>query len=306
MTLNSDASYGSETTWSGSGAGSSTVFAKPSWQQGLGDSMRDAVDVSYDADPNTGVLVVQGGREFQVGGTSAGAPQWAAMVDLASEANSKTYGSINANLYKVASYHDVTSGSNGFFTASAGWDYPTGFGTPDANEIVNALSPTILVSLDSTIVFQGSNVTTTGSLGILPTNGTLSGTTMVVARNSTTGAVLFNKTYSIPNMKLQNMTGVLQGTFLLSIGISPYPLSSNIRVQEGAGSALAVITVSRRVDTNGDGMVNIKDLSFVAGVFGSTVNSPGYDGRADLDGNGVVNIVDLVLVASYFGTLSFI
>src|SRR6266568_81429 len=306
LTLNSDASYGSETTWSGSGAGSSTVFAKPSWQQGLGDSMRDAVDVSYDADPNTGVLVVQGGREFQVGGTSAGAPQWAAMVDLASEANSKTYGSINANLYKVASYHDVISGSNGFFTASAGWDYPTGFGTPDANEIVNALSPTILVSLNSTIVFQGSNVTTTGNLGILPTNGTLSGTTMVVARNSTTGAVLFNKTYSIPNMKLQNMTGVLQGTFLLSIGISPYPLSSNIRVQEGAGSALAEIAVSRRVDTNGDGMVNIKDLSFVAGVFGSTVNSPGYDGRADLDGNGAVNIVDLVLVASYFGTLSFI
>ncbi len=69
---------------------------------------------------------------------------------------------------------------------------------------------------------------------------------------------------------------------------------------------MAEIAVSRRVDTNGDGMVNIKDLSFVAGVFGSTVNSPGYDGRADLDGNGAVNIVDLVLVASYFGTLSFI
>ena len=305
LTLNNDASYGSETTWSGSGAGSSTVFSKPSWQQGLGDSMRDAVDVSYDADPNTGVLVVQGGREFQVGGTSAGSPQWAALVDLASQANSKSYGSINANLYKIGSYHDITSGSNGFFTASVGWDYPTGFGTPDANCIASALSPTISVSLNSAIVFQGINVTTTGSLGILPTNGILSGTANVVARNDTTGAILFSKTYTITSFKLQNATGTLQGMFLLSIGTTPYPLSANIRVTENAAIAAASVAVSRRIDVNGDGIVNIQDLVIVALAFGSTINNPGYNPRADIDGNGSVNILDLVAISLFFGAVDF-
>jgi subtilase family serine protease len=305
LTLNNDASYGGETTWSGSGAGSSTVFSKPIWQQGHGDSMRDAVDVSYDADPNTGVLVVQGGREFQVGGTSAGAPQWAALVDLASQANSKSYGSINANLYKIGSYHDITSGSNGFFAASVGWDYPTGFGTPDANGIVSALSPAILVALNSTIVFQGINVTTTGSLGILPTNGTLSGTAMIIARNATSGSVLFNKTYTITSLKLQNATGTLQGMFTLNVGTTPYPLSSNIMIRENAGTAAASVALSRRIDVNGDGIVNVQDLVIVALAFGSTINNPGYNPRADIDGNGSINILDLVAISLFFGAVDF-
>jgi subtilase family serine protease len=267
--------------------------------------MRDAVDVSYDADPNTGVLVVQGGREFQVGGTSAGSPQWAALVGLASEANSKSYGSINVNLYPVSSYHDITSGSNGFFTALVGWDYPTGLGTPDASAVVNALSPTVLVSLNSTIVFQGISVATTGSLGIRPAIGTLSGTAMILAKNATSGLVLFNRTYTINNFKLQNATGALQGTFLLSVGTAPYPLSSNIKVRETGGTGTASIAVSRRVDVNGDGIVNIQDLVVVALAFGSTINSPGYNGRADIDGNGVVNIVDLVPVSIFFGAMDF-
>jgi subtilase family serine protease len=305
LNLNSDASYSSETTWSGSGAGSSTVFSKPTWQQGLGDSMRDGVDVSYDADPNTGVLVVQGGVELQVGGTSAGSPQWAALVDLGSEANSKSYGSINAKLYALASYHDLSSGSNGFFTASAGWDYPTGLGTPDANSIVNALASTVRVSLNSTSVFQGVSVVTTGNLGIVPTNGTLSGNAMVIARNATSGLVLFNRTYTINNFKLQNDTGTFEGIFLLSVGTAPYPLSANIRVRESAGIGGASIAVSRMVDVNGDGTVNVQDLVIVALAFGSTVNNPSYDGRADIDGNGLVNIIDIVGVALFFGAVDF-
>ncbi len=144
LTLNANASYSSETTWSGSGAGASGVFSKPTWQIGLGDTMRDIVDISYDGDPSTGVLVVQGGREFQVGGTSAGSPQWAALTALASQANSQTYGAIASKLYKLSSYHDITTGSDGFFFATIGWDYPTGLGSPDASAIVISLAPTPL------------------------------------------------------------------------------------------------------------------------------------------------------------------
>jgi hypothetical protein len=251
-------------------------------------------------------LVVQGGLEYQVGGTSAGSPQWAALIDLASQANGQTYGSISTKLYKLSSYHDITSGSDNFFTAGTSWDYPTGLGSPDASAIVNALSPAIQLSLDSRIVFEGVNVATTGSLAILATNRTLSGTASVIAIDSKTGTVLFNKTYTIPNIKLSNATDTLQGSFVLSIGISPYPLSSNIIVKETAGNATASIGITRRVDVNGDGKIDILDLAFVANAFGSTLNSSRYDGRADIDGNGTVDITDLATIAFYFNDQDFI
>src|SRR5205823_6642705 len=79
---------GSESAWSGSGGGISSYYSQPSFQTGWQTSTKLGVpDVSYDADPNTGVEVydsVNGGW-FVVGGTSAGAPQWAALVALANE-----------------------------------------------------------------------------------------------------------------------------------------------------------------------------------------------------------------------------
>lgn len=306
LTLNSDASYGIETTWSGSGAGSSTTFSKPTWQQGLGDSMRDIVDVSYNADPNTGVLVVQGGIEYTVGGTSAGSPQWAALVDLANQANGQTYGAIDAKLYKLSSYHDITSGSDTFFAARPGWDYPTGLGTPDANMIVSSLSPALQLSMNSTTIFEGVKVATTGSLGILVANKTVSGTASVIARNDTTGQVLFNKTYAIPTINLMNETGTLQGSFLLSIGISPYPLSSNIRVKETAGAPSVSIGVTRRVDIDGNGLVGIDDLAIVAISYHSSLGAPNYNGNADIDGNGTVEVSDLSIVALYYHSIDII
>ena len=49
-------------------------------------------------------------------------------------------------------------------------------------------------------------------------------------------------------------------------------------------------------DVNGDGVVNIIDLTIVAAAFGQT------DGNAaDVNGDGVVNIIDLTIVAAAFG-----
>ena len=168
------------------------------------------------------------------------------------------------------------------------------------------MANTIPVSVNNVASFLGIIVNTTGHLAVNTVNSTVSGSLNVAAMNSTTGVTIFNKTYTIPSLRLQNMTGVLQSSFLLSIGVSPYPLSSNIHVRESGGIGSVVIGVSRRVDTNGDGIVNIKDLAFVAGVFGSTLSSPGYDGRADIDGSGAINILDLTAVAIYFGTADFI
>ncbi len=305
LTLNSDASYASETTWSGSSAGSSIVFTKPSWQQGHGDSMRDIVDVSYDGDVNTGVLVVQGGSQFQVGGTSAGSPQWAGLLALASQANSLRYGSVTSKLYRATSYHDITSGSNGFFAASTGWDYPTGLGSPDANAIVIALAPSVQVSLNNNAAFQGYNITTTGSLVIDPVSSTFNGTISVTARNIVGGTIAFSKTYVLSSVALIKEPSKLQSRFLLNISLAPYPLSDDLTLTLQGTTAKASSMITRQVDLAGNGYVSVIDFGIVILDFGATLGSQNYNPKADVDADGLISIVDAGVVQLFFGALDF-
>lgn len=133
LKLNTSGTISSETTWSGAGGGVSTVFAKPSYQNALGGSFRQTSDVALDADPNTGYPVLYGGRWTEYGGTSFAAPQWAALFAIAQQARGKI-GAANPAVYGLngLGFHDITSGSNGGYSAGTGWDNPTGWGTPDA------------------------------------------------------------------------------------------------------------------------------------------------------------------------------
>src|SRR5207253_9559935 len=80
----------------------------------------------------------------QIGGTSAGAPQWAALVALADQGRAASGLAAISNaavaVYSVpsADFHDVASGSNGY-RAHAGYDLATGLGSPDASLVVPAL-----------------------------------------------------------------------------------------------------------------------------------------------------------------------
>src|SRR5262249_3722759 len=128
-----------ETAWDGAGSGCSAVYAKPTWQQDTGCSRRTVADVSAVADPNTGVAVFgPSGRRNRsawlvFGGTGVGAPLIAGLYgvnDTAVDHGSDPY-------RHTANLHDVTSGSNGtcnpayLCTAVAGYDGPTGLGTPN-------------------------------------------------------------------------------------------------------------------------------------------------------------------------------
>src|SRR5205807_737888 len=106
---------------------------------------RASPDVAYDANPNTGFAVYdtygQGGW-LQVGGTSASAPQWAALIAIADQGRALAgLGSLDGftqtlpKLYQLpaADFHDITSGSNGF-AAGPGYDLVTGRGSPVANK----------------------------------------------------------------------------------------------------------------------------------------------------------------------------
>lgn len=125
----------SETAWSGSGGGESTFQIQPSWQQGVvPGSHRTVPDIAFDADPNTGVLlVINGVDSCCVGGTSLSAPifvgAWARLLQANSQlafAAPYLYTTLDAG-----DYHDVTSGSNGDYSAGSGYDLVTGFGSLD-------------------------------------------------------------------------------------------------------------------------------------------------------------------------------
>src|SRR5205823_1935460 len=137
----------SESAWSDAGSGCSSSVAKPSFQNvTTGCSKRADSDVSAVADPQTGVAVYQtyGGSGWAVyGGTSASSPIIAAVYALAGTPGSSDTPaaypySHTGNLY------DVTSGSNGscspsvLCTAGAGWDGPTGLGTPNGTTTFTA------------------------------------------------------------------------------------------------------------------------------------------------------------------------
>lgn len=156
LTLNAQGLRAREVTWShfpnifscnndwGSGGGNSSLFNHPNWQSASGvtnthsDSMRQVPDVAAVA--NNLAAYFQGGWTA-VGGTSAAAPIWAAGQALVNEDTIKQKGSFAYGpqlYYKVAgakggstAYCDVTYGNNLYYTATVGWDYTTGLGTPN-------------------------------------------------------------------------------------------------------------------------------------------------------------------------------
>jgi len=143
LTKSSGSRGWSETVWNHGGApgsGCSAYVTKPSWQNDGDCGTRTVADVSAVADPYTGVAVYDstanhGSKGWMVfGGTSAAAPIVGAIYALGG--NSASYPA--AGLYgSTAGLFDVTSGSNGscggsyLCTAGAGFDGPTGNGTPD-------------------------------------------------------------------------------------------------------------------------------------------------------------------------------
>jgi kumamolisin len=103
---------------------------------------RGVPDVAGDADPTTGYLVFVDGSPIVLGGTSAVAPLWAALVARLNQSLGKPVGFVNAQLYAAgprATFHDIVVGDNGGYRAGPGWNPCTGLGTPNGAALLNAL-----------------------------------------------------------------------------------------------------------------------------------------------------------------------
>ena len=138
VVLTSQSALQKETAWQGSGGGVSLYESAPTYQtnyripKALG--MRAIPDVAYDADPKSGFPIVHAGVWRTVGGTSAGAPQWAAIATLGSGVTHERLYADKASYNPNSYFRDIVSGTNGgcgyFCTAHARYDYVTGLGTP--------------------------------------------------------------------------------------------------------------------------------------------------------------------------------
>ncbi|OLE91020.1 MAG: hypothetical protein AUF79_07120 [Crenarchaeota archaeon 13_1_20CM_2_51_8] len=153
---------------------------------------------------------------------------------------------------------------------------------------------------------DGSRVTVTGGLIIDKQSFTASGRFTVSAANLTTGITTFSRNYTISNLPVSGLTSTIFRTeLLLDVAVLPYHLSVDLNEQTDGGIGSTRVELTRELDIDRNGVVNIVDLVRVAISFSSTVGSPNYDPRADVNGDGVINIIDLSRVAFYFTTPAF-
>jgi kumamolisin len=142
-----------ETVWNAgggaTGGGVSDAFPVPAFQASAGvparaggGTGRGVPDVAGNADPATGYQILADGQQVVVGGTSAVAPLWSALLCRLAQATGRRFGLIHTQLYQDAQpgepqpgFRDITTGGNGAYQAGAGWDPCTGLGVPDGQAL---------------------------------------------------------------------------------------------------------------------------------------------------------------------------
>jgi hypothetical protein len=158
----------------------------------------------YDTSSYTGWL--------QVYGTSAGAPQWAALVAIADQGRvAAGLGTLDGltqtlpRLYQLpqSDFHDITGGTNGAYSGGAGYDLVTGRGTPCADLIA--------AGLVGTSTAQPPTVVAPASANLNPVTGTA--TSLSVLGGDATGESSLTYTWTVTSQP---------------VGVTPPRFSSNL------------------------------------------------------------------------------
>ncbi len=318
LSLNSDSTYSSESAWSGSGGGISAYESQPSYQQGVvtqSTTKRTSPDVAYDADPNTGVPVYQtdgngSGGWLQYGGTSAAAPQWAALIAIADQGralagkSALSTSTLMPMLYGASSsdFHDVTTGSSSGSpseSAGTGYDLATGLGTPVANRLV----PDLVVSSTSNptathfSISAPSSATAGNSFSVTITaldanNHQVSGYTGTVHFTSSDGLAGLPSNYTFTSTDAGSHTFTItlktagsQTLTATDTSTSSIVGNATISVTPGAASSLKVSGFPSSVTAGSSGTVTVTALD----AFGNTAT--GYTGTVHFtssDGSAVL------------------
>jgi subtilase family serine protease len=196
----------SESAWvGGSGGFSTNGLSIPSYQSPVinssnqgSSSLRNVPDVAAEANTDN-YFCANGTCQGGVGGTSLAAPRWAGFLALANQqAGGTPIGFLNPTLYAIgqgsnyhSDLHDITTGNNfnskspNLFSAVAGYDLATGWGSPNGQSLINALAGTS-VSLNGAHTITPQNATGSRLDDFL--SGTGSGNTIDIWTANGTGA----------------------------------------------------------------------------------------------------------------------
>jgi hypothetical protein len=134
----------------------------------------------------------------------------------------------------------------------------------------------------------------TGTLSY--SSGVFSGNVLVTATNSSNGAPIFSKVYTV-NVPASSGKAI----FLLNVAVNPYPLSANILLSLSGGVWSSTVSVTRQIDILRHGSVDITDIAALAIGFNSKLGTSGYSPNADILSRGTIDIVDLATAAMFFG-----
>jgi hypothetical protein len=202
-----------EQVWSHAGSGCSTEIPKPAWQTDTGCKMRMVSDLSAIAENVANYCTDPGGRGGwgTVGGTSASSPFVAGALAVTGVLD----GNFNPSwVWQHANeFYDITSGNNGtcggassyYCQATAGFDGPTGVGTPNGDMLRGGSDGGVVVvdagtdgtARDAARDAAGSPDASSGGAGGASTSGTggsnvggsSSSSTTVATTSATTGGI---------------------------------------------------------------------------------------------------------------------
>jgi hypothetical protein len=155
-----------EYAWTFTGGGSSVFIDQPTYQHGvtavnhpcpldptgkpyapgtLCRGIPDVAAISGDLAGN-GYTIVNNMKITPGGGTSLSSPLWVGMwtrIQAAAADQAHGLGFANPTLYRVGTgprytedFHDITVGGNGLYAATPGWDYVSGFGSPNLTNLM--------------------------------------------------------------------------------------------------------------------------------------------------------------------------
>src|SRR5271157_3845393 len=276
--------WGSETAWADSGGGpSDNGFAIPSWQVGVADSSngasttkRNVPDVAAEGNFDN-YLCSQGSCSGTWGGTSFAAPRWAGFLALINEQavtkGNLTLGFINPAIYSIgkgtsynSDFHDITSGNNNngkgkSYNAVVGYDLVTGWGSPNGQSLIDALTGpnfTISASPAALTVKQGSNGTST--ITITSQNSFISATTL-----SATGLPSGVTATFLPNPVNPPANGTVTSTLTLTASATATVGTATVTVTGTSDSLNHSATIALTVSSS----------SAQTAIYNSTLKAPG-------------------------------
>jgi hypothetical protein len=150
-------------------------------------------------------------------------------------------------------------------------------------------------------VLNFTGVTVATDLRLTVTATSVSGWATMFATNQGTSTILSYRNYTIPTITFGSFgSGTVR--FLFHIPVTPYNLSEEVGVPQ-TGSVFLGLT--RDLDVNINGQVDIVDFAFAAFHFDFMIGNPLYDPRADFGAYGTINILDISIIALHFDALEF-